>query len=56
MFPLDSKYIILRVYAMPMLKPIGPPYIDKRFFSNFSTKPQFLYEGAIFLRKFNIKN
>ena len=26
------------------------------FFSNFSTKPQFLYEGAIFLRKFNIKN
>ena len=27
-----------------------------RFFSNFSTKPQFLYEGAIFLRKFNIKN
>lgn len=29
MVPLDSKYIILRVYAMPMLKPIGPPYIDK---------------------------
>ncbi|MBL1009342.1 MAG: hypothetical protein JJO71_37620 [Escherichia coli] len=27
-----------------------------RFFSNFSTKPQFLYEGAIFLKKFNIKN
>ena len=27
-----------------------------RFFSNFSTKPHFLYEGAIFLRKFNIKN
>ena len=26
------------------------------FFSNFSTKPQFLYEGAIFLKKFNIKN
>ena len=26
------------------------------FFSNFSTKPHFLYEGAIFLRKFNIKN
>ena len=25
-------------------------------FSNFSTKPQFLYEGAIFLKKFNIKN
>ena len=29
---------------------------ENRFFSNFSTKPQFLYEGAIFLRKFNIKN
>ena len=29
---------------------------DIWFFSNFSTKPQFLYEGAIFLRKFNIKN
>ena len=27
-----------------------------RFFSNFSTKPHILYEGAIFLRKFNIKN
>ena len=27
-----------------------------RLFSNFSTKPQFLYEGAIFLKKFNIKN
>ena len=27
-----------------------------RFFSNFSTKSQFLYEGAIFLKKFNIKN
>lgn len=26
------------------------------FFSNFSTKPHILYEGAIFLRKFNIKN
>ena len=30
--------------------------VFERFFSNFSTKPQFLYEGAIFLRKFNIKN
>ena len=30
--------------------------LKKWFFSNFSTKPQFLYEGAIFLRKFNIKN
>lgn len=29
---------------------------NKRFFSNFSTKPHILYEGAIFLRKFNIKN
>ena len=28
----------------------------QRFFSNFSTKPHILYEGAIFLRKFNIKN
>ena len=28
----------------------------ERFFSNFSTKPHILYEGAIFLRKFNIKN
>ena len=28
----------------------------KWFFSNFSTKPHILYEGAIFLRKFNIKN
>ena len=32
------------------------PKTFKWFFSNFSTKPQFLYEGAIFLRKFNIKN
>ena len=33
-------------------------YLKKNlwFFSNFSTKPQFLYEGAIFLKKFNIKN
>ena len=31
-------------------------YIYFWFFSNFSTKPQFLYEGAIFLKKFNIKN
>ena len=30
-------------------------YLDG-FFSNFSTKPHILYEGAIFLRKFNIKN
>ena len=29
---------------------------ENRFFSNFSTKPHILYEGAIFLRKFNIKN
>ena len=28
----------------------------KWFFSNFSTKSHILYEGAIFLRKFNIKN
>lgn len=31
-------------------------YLKIRFFSNFSTKPHILYEGAIFLRKFNIKN
>ena len=30
--------------------------VKTRFFSNFSTKPHILYEGAIFLRKFNIKN
>ena len=37
---------------------IGNVYIldINRFFSNFSTKPHILYEGAIFLRKFNIKN
>ena len=33
-----------------------PVPVVPRFFSNFSTKPQFLYEGAIFLKKFNIKN
>ena len=32
------------------------PKKKNRFFSNFSTKPHILYEGAIFLRKFNIKN
>ena len=36
----------------------NPKYLHEKiwFFSNFSTKPQFLYEGAIFLKKFNIKN
>ena len=36
----------------------NPKYLHEKkwFFSNFSTKPHILYEGAIFLRKFNIKN
>ena len=35
---------------------IGKANYHGWFFSNFSTKPHILYEGAIFLRKFNIKN
>ena len=45
-------------YGLPIwLVQTGPVNIEVvRFFSNFSTKPHILYEGAIFLRKFNIKN
>ena len=51
--PYHSYYQVVRLCVVIVV-------IKKRelfgFFSNFSTKPQFLYEGAIFLRKFNIKN
>ena len=46
-----EQYMIAKSFENPMT-------MDEniRFFSNFSTKPHILYEGAIFLRKFNIKN
>ena len=48
----------LRIRQKPNTEGFLSDYLHSvnRFFSNFSTKPHILYEGAIFLRKFNIKN